>query len=102
MKRYFGIYRDLSHRTYPVIADIKEFEIELCSSLRERATIESGSSSLGSRWKNPSWMALLFAILASGTQFSDEPRQERELNSRVYGMYRSKVEFLSSSLFNKL
>jgi hypothetical protein len=31
-----------------------------------------------------SWLALLFAVLASGSQSSDNPPKERELTSQVY------------------
>lgn len=86
--RYFEAYRDLAHRIYPVIVDIGKFEMELRGSLRDRAAAAaSGEKKKVGRWRNPSWMALLFAVLASGTQFSDDPRKERELSSRVYGSY---------------
>jgi len=31
------------------------------------------------------WLALVFAVFASGAQSSDRPAKERELTSQVYG-----------------
>ena len=33
-----------------------------------------------------SWLALLFAVLASGAQSTNRPAKERELTSQVYSM----------------
>ena len=84
LMRYFTVYRKVAHRIYPVIADIDKFGMDVRNSMRERTTSKGSDTSPNSRWKNPSWMALLFATLASGTQFSDDPREERELSSRVF------------------
>lgn len=34
--------------------------------------------------RDSSWLALLFAVLACGVQFSDDPTKERDLKSRVF------------------
>lgn len=78
--RLFQRYRENAWPYYPAVVDVEAFESEVCDFVTERA--EGGDAICG---RSPSWLGLLFAVLASGIQFSEVPVGERELSSRVYG-----------------
>jgi len=87
--RLFAFYRDVACTIYPVIPDTASFEANLNTLLTHRAF--SGGIHLSSTdgVERPfgvslSWLGLLFAVLASGTQSSNLPAKERELTSQVY------------------
>lgn len=89
IQRFFRHYRDVACTIYPVIADTHAFEATLNGLLHNRhlsgggyvPTDESNDKPFG---VSLSWLALLFAVLASGSQSSDNPPKERELTSQVY------------------
>ncbi|KAK1142525.1 hypothetical protein N8T08_007499 [Aspergillus melleus] len=58
---------------------------DICETLPEDADMirEGGESSEDE--PNTSWLALLFAVLACGVQFSDDPIRQRDLRSKVFG-----------------
>lgn len=87
--RLFAFYRDIAGTIYPVLPDTASFEANLNTLLTHRTF--SGGLHLPSTdgVERPfgvslSWLGLLFAVLASGTQFSNLPAKERELTSQVY------------------
>jgi hypothetical protein len=74
---------------YPVIPDTASFEANLNTLFTHRAF--SGGIHYPSEdgverpfGVNLSWLGLLFAVLASGSQSSNLPAKERELTSQVY------------------
>lgn len=85
--RFFYAYRDVACTIYPVVPDAAEFERELDYMLRNRAELEMNNFQPDQT--NPlgvslSYLALVFAVLASGAQCTDLPAKERELTSQVY------------------
>jgi hypothetical protein len=88
-QRFFTFYRDVACTIYPVISDTHAFEVTLDTLLQNRIlsggeyvpTSEGSDKPFG---VTLSWLALLFAVLASGSQSSDRPAKERELTSQVY------------------
>lgn len=63
---------------------IDQFGPALFAFLDERAASqEATAEDLG---HDSSWLALLFAVLACGVQFSDDPIKERDLRSKVLSM----------------
>ena len=72
---------------YPVVADAAAFENTLNLLLTNRARTDDDTRSIDPDKPygvQMSWLALLFAVLASGVQSSSLPAKERELTSQVY------------------
>ncbi|KAI9925951.1 hypothetical protein MW887_004410 [Aspergillus wentii] len=74
--RYWQIYQSTTHPFYPALVTIDQFNMSLFDFLDRRAE--------GQNDAHPSWLALLFAVLACGVQFSDDAVQERDLRSKVF------------------
>src|SRR5271154_793629 len=92
--RFFSYYRDVACTIYPVISDTIAFENKLNVLLQNRSfaggdyvpTDENNDKPFG---VTLSWLALLFAVLASGSQSSDRPPNERVLTSQVYSRFKA-------------
>jgi hypothetical protein len=74
---YWQIYQACVYPYYPALVSLDEFSISLfafldCSTEARAKTVST-------------WLGLLFALLACGAQFSDDPVEERELRSKVFG-----------------
>lgn len=87
----FKQYRDTAHVIYPGVVDILQFESDLLDFLRNRGSsslaVQAGTLADQSVYgKSLHWLGLLFAALASGFQWSDLPRKERQIKSQVYGI----------------
>ena len=89
--RTFRQYKEGAHVLYPAIADIESFEADLLAFLANRRT---NDSTMHTQISNDSmdgmkmrWIGLLFAVFASGCQFSPLPKRDRELLSQVYGTW---------------
>ena len=92
--RFFRHYRDIACTIYPVVSDPKEFEDTLDMLLRNRALSGGVYVTASDGNDKPfgvtlSWLALLFSVLASGSQCSEKGSQERELTSQVWGVSKS-------------
>jgi hypothetical protein len=88
-QRFFSYYRDVACTIYPVISDTQVFEATLNGLLQNRnlsggVYVPTDASNDRPFGVSLSWLALLFAVLASGSQSSDRPPKERELTSQVY------------------
>ena len=83
--RFLHFYRDIAAAIYPVIPDLKQFEVNVDALLRNRAGKSNGESMDRPFGMSMAFIGLLFAILAAGCQSSDLPGKERELTSQVYG-----------------
>ncbi|KIX09786.1 uncharacterized protein Z518_00867 [Rhinocladiella mackenziei CBS 650.93] len=86
-KEFFVAYRDVACTIYPVVPDTGNFEDTLTFMLSNRA--RSVRDNLEIDPNKPygvsfPWLALVFAVFASGSQSSDRPAKERELTSQVY------------------
>jgi hypothetical protein len=73
---------------------LSEFEAALFTFLDQRANISRLNESSALDDVDPSWLALLFAVLAGGVQFSDDPIKERDLRSKVFSTYSTDIKSL--------
>ncbi|KAJ5825927.1 Zn(II)2Cys6 transcription factor [Penicillium riverlandense] len=84
--RYWQAYQTCVYPFYPALVTHEQFNTSLFSFLDRRAAIQFDSegdpSSLDDT--SPSWLALLFAMLACGVQFSNDPVKERDLRTKVF------------------
>ncbi|KAG2414290.1 hypothetical protein HFD88_003481 [Aspergillus terreus] len=74
--RYWQAYQSTAHPFYPALASVDQFARALFAFLDQRALAPAEEP-------DSSWLALLFAVLACGVQFSDDPIKERDLRSKV-------------------
>ena len=87
MLNFFRCYRDLGYVIYAGIVSPDQLESDLTEFLITRGTqlgTDDGVTEQQIYGKSLNWLALLFAVLASGAQCSAMPRKERELTSQVY------------------
>lgn len=80
------------HPFVPTLANIHDFETELCGYVQKRrhttsVTIAEQRSQAQELQQGMSmaWMSILFALLACGAQFSDEAISTRQEKSALYG-----------------
>ena len=88
--RFFVCYRDVACTIYPVVPDCASFGDNLNIFLANRATARMHGIQINVNrpyGMEISWLALLFAVLASGSQSSNRTAKERELTSQVYSKY---------------
>lgn len=85
----FRSYKEMGYVTFPGIASLEQLESDIGMFLMSRATqsIHEGVTERQIYGKSYTWLALLFAVLASGAQNGSLPRKERELTSQVYSEY---------------
>lgn len=81
--RYWQLYRHSAYPFYPVLLHPEQFEIDLLSFLEKIQSVEKPIDSIQGR--RMSWLALLFAVLACGAQFSNDSGKDRDLRSKVFG-----------------
>lgn len=84
----FQCYKDMAYIIYPGIVSAEQLESELTAFLITRGSqseADEGVSEQQIYGRSYTWLALLFATLASGAQSSMVTRKERELTSQVYG-----------------
>ncbi|GAB1195213.1 hypothetical protein APSETT444_004468 [Aspergillus pseudonomiae] len=79
--RYWQVYQSIVYPFYPSLVTIDEFGPALFAFLDERVAAEEATTE--DFGPDSSWLALLFAVLACGVQFSDDPIKERDLRSKV-------------------
>lgn len=90
MLNFFRCYRDLGYVIYSGIVSPEQMEADLTSFLINRAAqvgAEDGVTEQLIYGHTFNWLALLFAVLASGAQCSSMSRKERELTSQVYSKH---------------
>ncbi|KAL4994250.1 fungal-specific transcription factor domain-containing protein [Aspergillus recurvatus] len=75
--RYWQAYQSTAYPFYPVLVDVEGFGLSVFEFLNTRASRNATEP-------DPSWLALLFAVLACGAQFTHDPVQERDLRSKVF------------------
>ena len=90
-RRTFKQYRDGAYANYPAIADLDQFENDLMTFLNNRRINDSGPESQTSSDRmdgmSMRWISLLFAVFASGVQFSGLAKNDRQLLSQVYSPF---------------
>ncbi|ETS78919.1 hypothetical protein PFICI_08772 [Pestalotiopsis fici W106-1] len=74
--RYWQIYQACVYPYYPALVSLDEFSVSLFAFLDCNTEARAKTVS--------TWLGLLFALLACGAQFSDDPVEERELRSKVF------------------
>ncbi|PWY66302.1 Zn(II)2Cys6 transcription factor [Aspergillus eucalypticola CBS 122712] len=80
--RYWQAYQSKAYPFYPALVAIDAFAQALFAFLDQRMLPNEAMTPVEE--PSSSWMALLFAVLACGVQFSDDPIQERDLRSKVF------------------
>lgn len=93
--RYWQVYQTCAYPFYPGLVTVSEFEAALFVFLDHRANVSRSNGPPTLNDVDPSWLALLFAVLACGVQFSDDPIKERDLRSKVFSAYSSNTNLLS-------
>ena len=93
-------YRQTIYPLNPHIVDIDRFETQLGRFLQNLSddTEYPQYEVPDAETTNPTWLALLFVILASGIQYSDRPRDERQSKSKAYGECREDIEAIISGM----
>lgn len=69
----------------PILSDVIAFEKQLCAFIDYK--LSSDNTSHASNRLSLVWLSLLYAILASGTQFRDVPHAERTSEASKYMKY---------------
>ncbi|KAL4882954.1 fungal-specific transcription factor domain-containing protein [Aspergillus karnatakaensis] len=80
--RYWQAYQSTAYPFYPVLVDVDNFGISIFEFLNNRASSQDQPDQEDE--PDPSWLALLFAVLACGVQFTHDPVRERDLRSKVF------------------
>ncbi|PYH56007.1 Fungal specific transcription factor domain family protein [Aspergillus niger] len=88
-RKFLAFYRNIGAVLYPVLPDLDKFERDMDKLLQGRQAAGGVYNPDANGLVKPfgmsvSFLSLLFAILASGSQLSDLPGKERELTSWVY------------------
>lgn len=73
---------------YPFLLDPEGFERRFCEFLQQHGEtgFEEGLPQENT-FNDAAWFGLLFAVLASGCQFSDTAPRDRVLRTRVFGLF---------------
>lgn len=90
MLSLFRCYRDLGYVIYAGIESPEQLEADMGEFLITRATQTGSVEGVTEQQiygKSLNWVALMFAVLASGVQCSQMSRKERELTSQVYSKH---------------
>jgi predicted alternative tryptophan synthase beta-subunit len=79
---YWQTYQNYVYPFYPALVTLDQFSVALFEFLDQRPSMDRGDLSYDS--VDSAWMALLFAVLALGVQFSEDLIKERDLRSKVF------------------
>ena len=83
--RLFLSYREVAGTIYPVLTDVNAFERDINHMLGNRGmTWERQLDPNRPYGVSFGWLALCFAVFASGAQCTSQPEKERELTSQVF------------------
>ncbi|KAJ5524082.1 hypothetical protein N7494_010732 [Penicillium frequentans] len=82
--RYFQIYQTTVYPFYSALVTLEQFNSSLWKFLDYRADLHQSNQLSKLDNMDTSWLALLFAVLACGVQFSDDPIKKRDLQSKVF------------------
>ena len=86
----FECHRLHSHPFTPIIPDLAEFELCLCSYLEGRVPQDGESNFVEktlldtSNWRSIAWLASLYAVLASGLRFSEHTSSQIQEKTQLY------------------
>lgn len=79
----FNAYKDIAHPFWGFVADIDDLESRIITYLEERAR-GARDASKRSQPVSASWLAILFAVMAVGSQYRDSPYHIRTRDSQKY------------------
>ncbi|KAI1739786.1 fungal-specific transcription factor domain-containing protein [Xylaria scruposa] len=79
----FTAYKEIAHPFWGFVADIDDLESRIIIYLEERAKSAKDASKPG-RPVSASWLAILFAVMAVGSQYRDSPYHLRTYDSQKY------------------
>lgn len=96
--RIFQCFRTQLHVFTPILTDIDLFEGQLGTFIDRRASLDGKPVSDLQKIFSPSWIGLLYAVLASGIQFSDLRSDQRTSTSSKYLQYGFQALRLASFL----
>ncbi|KAJ5777376.1 Zn(II)2Cys6 transcription factor [Penicillium odoratum] len=82
--RYCQIYQTIVYPYYPALVTLEQFNSSLWKFLDYRADLQQSNELSKLDNMDTSWLALLFAVLACGVQFSNDPIKKRDLQSKVF------------------
>ncbi|KAJ6787514.1 hypothetical protein PWT90_02277 [Aphanocladium album] len=81
--KLFRSYKEIPQPFWGFVVDIDDFESKLMVYLEERSR-NASSSTKSSRPVSASWLAILFAVLAVGSQYHESPYHIRTRDSQKY------------------
>ncbi|KAI1362788.1 fungal-specific transcription factor domain-containing protein [Xylaria arbuscula] len=79
----FNAYKEIAHPFWGFVADIDDLESRIIIYLEERAKSAKDTNKPG-RPVSASWLAILFAVMAVGSQYRDSPYHIRTRDSQKY------------------
>ncbi|KAI0535139.1 fungal-specific transcription factor domain-containing protein [Xylaria digitata] len=79
----FNAYKDIAHPFWGFVADIDDLESRIIIYLEERVKSARDTNKPG-RPVSASWLAILFAVMAVGSQYRDSPYHIRTRDSQKY------------------
>ncbi|KAI1434853.1 fungal-specific transcription factor domain-containing protein [Xylaria sp. CBS 124048] len=79
----FTAYKDIAHPFWGFVADIDDLESRIIVYLEDRAR-SARDAEKPSRPVSASWLAVLFAVMAVGSQYRDSPYHVRTRDSQKY------------------
>ncbi|KAJ2985198.1 hypothetical protein NUW58_g5660 [Xylaria curta] len=79
----FTAYKEIAHPFWGFVADIDDLESRIIIYLEERAKSTKDTNRPG-RPVSASWLAILFAVMAVGSQYRDSPYHLRTRDSQKY------------------
>ncbi|CAI4218038.1 unnamed protein product [Parascedosporium putredinis] len=81
--KLFRTYKEVTQPFWGFVIDLDEFEVKLVTYLEERARSMRGAA-ISPKPVSATWLAILFAILAVGSQYHDSPYHVRTKDSQKY------------------
>lgn len=81
----FQIYKEIVQPFWGLLIDIEDFESKLCIYLEDRGVNTRAAASPG-KGVSSAWLAMLFAVLAVATNYTELPYNQRVATSQAYGM----------------
>ncbi|KAM3518782.1 hypothetical protein NHJ13051_007942 [Beauveria bassiana] len=81
--KLFRSYKEIPQPFWGFVVDIDDFESKLMIYLEDRSR-NASTTNKSSRPVSPSWLAILFAVLAVGSQYHESPYHIRTRDSQKY------------------
>lgn len=82
--RLFRSYKETPHQFWGLVMDINDLESRLMVYLEERAKNTQTSTKKTTKAVSASWLAILFAVMAVGSQYHDSPYHIRTRDAQKY------------------